>query len=155
MAHSFFSLFISENRKVTRNSNNQSKSIQQICHFWKWHPAPYRARSYVMTRPVIKAAIGRNKIRKSKRGQPRMLYPRSWFSKILNSRFSKILNSRLIPEQAWKSGIFQVNFQYRKKSRAIQGIQGIPKPLAALANVPCQKNVTTLILAKLKHDTDS
>ena len=26
----------------------------------------------------------------------------------------KILNSRTIPEQAWKSGFFQVHFQYQK-----------------------------------------
>ena len=50
----------------------------------------------------------------------------------LRSRSSKILNSRTIPEQAWKSGFFQVYFQYQKNSRTIQGIQGIPEPLATL-----------------------
>ena len=47
----------------------------------------------------------------------------------LRSRSSKILNSRTIPEQAWKSGFFQVHFQYQKNSITIQGI---PEPLATL-----------------------
>ena len=33
----------------------------------------------------------------------------------LKSRSSKILNSWTIPEQAWKSGFFQVHFQYQRK----------------------------------------
>ena len=50
----------------------------------------------------------------------------------IRSRLSKILNSRTIQEQALKSVFFQVHFQYQKNSRTIQGIQGIPEPLATL-----------------------
>ena len=54
----------------------------------------------------------------------------NWKCCNLRSRSSKILISRTIPEQAWKSGFFQVHFQYQKNSRTIQGIQGIPELLA-------------------------
>ena len=45
---------------------------------------------------------------------------------------SKIPNSRTIPEWSWKRGFFQEHFQNQKKSRTIQGIQGIPEPLGTL-----------------------
>ena len=42
---------------MIRSDNNGSKCIQQMWQFSKWHPAPFRAYSYLLARPVIKVFL--------------------------------------------------------------------------------------------------
>ena len=108
--------FILEYENLVISGNSEKRSIQQIEQFWKWHPAPVRAYSYLMTRPVIKVAEG------------------NWICYKLKSWLTKILNSGVIPEKAWKSGgIFSCIFQVpKKKIQNNSRNSKIPEPLDTL-----------------------
>ena len=98
---------------------NMAKGMQQISQFWKWHPAPVRAYSYLMTRPV-KGCLGQNwnNLGDRNRVQPDAT---CWLSKFwIQEQFQNK------PE---KVDFFEYIFQYKKKSRAIQEI---PEPLSTL-----------------------
>ena len=106
---------------MIRSGNNGSKGIQQMRQLKNAVPAPVRAYSYLMTRPVIKAAFGKIEI---------MFYHEEEIQTggnhiccNLKNWLSKILNSRTIPEQALKNWIFSSTFPVPKTSRTIEGIQ--------------------------------
>ena len=108
------SSFILEYRIVIRSGNNGSKGTQQIWEFWKRHPAPVRVYNYVVTRPIIKVALGIIEIIFYHKEETQTEGNRKCCN--LTSWLSKILNSRAIPEQARKSEFFVKYISSTKKN---------------------------------------